>query len=378
MRFRLGAGFFPVNKGAKTKVRRAISNYQPGGGRVKQGFFTRSGHWVRWISRPILLSFRNTFRKKGRLLLTIFTLTIAGAVFIGVFNVRASMDNVMNQLYLHFMGDVTINFSQPYNTSKVARDLLAVPGITSVEGWGGASGEILDQDDEVVADLMIVAPPQDTQLLDLNMAAGRWLLPDEEKAMVISDAIYDYYPDLEPGDSLIVEIPGNREEEWEVVGIYSFVSMFGDPMAYANFDYVADKINLPNQASSFRIITEPTSQSMQSLIQHIDRQLEDQGYAGPEYRSWGGPAGECYFGRQFADYLLTAHGAADRLCRQYRPDGHHEHQCFGAHSRNRRHAHHRCSRCSRHAVRDHRRAGDRPDHLDYWNWIVIPNQLCTA
>jgi putative ABC transport system permease protein len=36
---------------------------------------------------------------------------------------------------------------------------------------------------------------------------------------------------------------------------------------------------LPNQASTFRIITESTSQSMQSLIQNIDRQLEDQGYA---------------------------------------------------------------------------------------------------
>jgi putative ABC transport system permease protein len=275
----LGAGFFPVNKGAKTKVRRAISNYQARGGGVKQGFFTRSGYWVRWISRPILLSFRNTFRKKGRLFLTIFTLTIAGAIFIAVFNVRASMDNVMNQLYLHFMGDVTINFSKPYNTSKVTRDLLAVPGVTGVEGWGGASGAILDQDDEVVADLMIVAPPQDTQLLDLNIAAGRWLLLDEQKAMVISDAIYDDYPGLQPGDSLIVEIPGNREEEWEVVGIYSFVSMFGDPMAYANFDYVADKVNLPNQASTFRIITEPTDQSMQSLIQNIDRQLDDQGYA---------------------------------------------------------------------------------------------------
>jgi putative ABC transport system permease protein len=275
----LVAGYFPVNKGAKTNVRRAISNYRPRAGGTKQGFFVRKGRWIRWISRPILLSFRNTFRKKGRLILTIFTLTVAGAVFIGVFNVRASMDNVMDQLYLHFMGDVTINFNQPYNISKVERDLLAVPGITGVEGWGGAGGEILDQDDEGVADLMIVAPPQDTQLLDLNMAAGRWLLPGEEKAMVISDTIYEYYPDLEPGDSLIVEIPGNRQEEWEVVGIYSFVSMMGDPMAYTNFDYVANKINLPNQASSFRIITEPTDKSMQSLIQRLDRQLEYYDYA---------------------------------------------------------------------------------------------------
>ncbi|MGB7095999.1 MAG: FtsX-like permease family protein [Anaerolineales bacterium] len=276
----LGAGFFPVNSGAKTNVRRAISDYRPGGQSASQGILNRSGQWVRWISRPILLSFRNTFRKKGRLILTIFTLTIAGAVFIGVFNVRASMNNVMEQLMQHFMGDVTINFNRPYNTSKVDRDLLAVPGVAGVEGWGGASGEILDEMGDVVASFTIVAPPADTQLLDPDMVAGRWLMPGEKKVMVISDTIYNEYPDLEPGDTLNVEIPGNREEEWEVVGIYRFVDMLGDPMAYANFDFVANKVNLPNQANSFRIITDHTEgASLQTLIQRIDRQLEDKGYA---------------------------------------------------------------------------------------------------
>ncbi|MGB5843829.1 MAG: FtsX-like permease family protein [Anaerolineales bacterium] len=276
----LGAGFFPVNSGAKTNVRRAISDYRPGGQSASQGILNRSGQWVRWISRPILLSFRNTFRKKGRLILTIFTLTIAGAVFIGVFNVRASMNNVMEQLMQHFMGDVTINFNRPYNTSKVDRDLLAVPGVAGVEGWGGASGEILDEMGDVVASFTIVAPPADTQLLDPDMVAGRWLMPGEKKVMVISDTIYNEFPDLEPGDTLNVEIPGNREEEWEVVGIYRFVDMLGDPMAYANFDFVANKVNLPNQANSFRIITDHTEgASLQTLIQRIDRQLEDKGYA---------------------------------------------------------------------------------------------------
>ncbi|MCJ7536782.1 MAG: ABC transporter permease [Anaerolineales bacterium] len=276
----LGAGFFPVNSGAKTNVRRAISDYRPGGQSASQGILNRSGQWVRWISRPILLSFRNTFRKKGRLILTIFTLTIAGAVFIGVFNVRASMNNVMEQLMQHFMGDVTINFNRPYNTSKVDRDLLAVPGVAGVEGWGGASGEILDEMGDVMASLTIVAPPADTQLLDPDMVAGRWLMPGEKKVMVISDTIYNEFPDLEPGDTLNVEIPGNREEEWEVVGIYRFVDMLGDPMAYANFDFVANKVNLPNQANSFRIITDHTEgASLQTLIQRIDRQLEDKGYA---------------------------------------------------------------------------------------------------
>ena len=128
--------------------------------------------------------------------------------------------------------------------------------------------------------LTIVAPPLETQLLDPEIVAGRWLMPDDENAMVVSDTIYDFYPDLQPGDTLNIEITGTQEEEWEVVGVFSFVSMLGDPMAYANFDYVADKLNLPNQVNSFRIITEDLQgASLQTLIQNIDRQLEDQDYA---------------------------------------------------------------------------------------------------
>jgi len=276
----LGAGFFPVNKGAKTSVRRAISNYRPRIRSARRSVFNLGGRWVRWISRPILLSFRNTFRKKGRLILTIFTLTIGGAVFIAVFNVRASMDNVMDQLMQHFLGDVTVNFSQPYNKSKVARDLLAVQGVAGVEGWGGARGEIQDENGDLVSSLTIIAPPEDTQLLDPDIVAGRWLIPGEKKAMVVSDTIYNFYPDLQPGDTLIVEIDGNQEDVLEVVGIYRFVDMLGDPMAYANFDYVAGKVNLPNQARSYRIIIDYSEGvSLQTIIQRIDQHLENRGYA---------------------------------------------------------------------------------------------------
>ena len=276
----LSAGFFPINKGAKTNVRRAISNYQPASQSSSEDILSRGARWVSWFSRPSLLSFRNTFRKTGRLLLTIFTLTVAGAVFIAVFNVRSSMNNVMDQLMQHFLGDVTINFAQPYHTTRVERDLMLVPGVAGVEGWGGAAGKILDQNGDLVADLSIVTPPQDTELLAPDFVAGRWLLPGEKKALVISDTIYNFYPDLKPGDTLNIEITGNREEAWEVVGIFRFVDMLGDPMAYANFDYVAGKLNTPRQAASFRIITDSSgAYPLRSIIAGIDRQLADRGYA---------------------------------------------------------------------------------------------------
>ena len=81
----LGAGFFPVNKGVRTKVRRAISNDQIGAQSSGLSWFNYITNLFSFISRPILLSLRNTFRQTGRLLLTIFTLTIAGAIFIAVF-----------------------------------------------------------------------------------------------------------------------------------------------------------------------------------------------------------------------------------------------------------------------------------------------------
>ncbi|MGW8226332.1 MAG: ABC transporter permease [Anaerolineales bacterium] len=275
----LGAGYFPVNRGAKTSVLQAISNYRPNFQSASRSILNLSGRLVAWISRPILLSFRNTFRKKSRLILTIFTLTIGGAVFIAVFNVRTSMNNVMDQLMQHFLGDITVNFNQPYNVSKVERDLLDVPGIAGVEGWGGASAKILNENDDLVSNLIIIAPPADTQLLDPDIIAGRWLVPGEKKAMVLSDTIYNFYPQLKPGDTLNVEISGNQEEAWEVVGIYRFVRMLGDPLAYANLDYVAEKVNLQNQAFSFRVIIDYSAgDSLQTIIQHINHHLEDRGY----------------------------------------------------------------------------------------------------
>ena len=57
------------------------------------------------------------------------------------------------------------------------------------------------------------------------MIAGRWLEPQDEKSLVISDSIYNQYPDLQPGDTLQLNIGGGRTEEWPVVGIFQFVDM---------------------------------------------------------------------------------------------------------------------------------------------------------
>ena len=51
------------------------------------------------FSRPTLLSLRNTFRRKGRLALTLATLILGGAIFIGVFSVRDSLLFTLDNMF---------------------------------------------------------------------------------------------------------------------------------------------------------------------------------------------------------------------------------------------------------------------------------------
>jgi len=182
----------------------------------------------------------------------------------------------MDNLLAHFLSDVTVTFSHPYRVNEVEQVLLEIPSVEAVEAWGGAAGEIVDENGEVVSDLGLSAPPYGTQLLSPEFLAGRWLLPNEERKLVVSDTIYNYYPDIEPGDTLRVELNGGRAEEWEVVGIFRFVDMLGDPIGYANFDFVAQKTGLPAQASSFRIVTtEHDIESQAKIAEHVDKALSE-------------------------------------------------------------------------------------------------------
>ena len=69
--------------------------------------------------RSILLSVRNTFRNKGRLTLTLITLTLGSATFISVFNVRASLSSTVEDMIKWFNCDVMLTLDRTYRADKV-------------------------------------------------------------------------------------------------------------------------------------------------------------------------------------------------------------------------------------------------------------------
>jgi len=67
------AGMMPVLKGSRTTVQKALSSTGLSSQADKKGWIDRQLERLRKISRPLLISVRNTFRRKGRLALTLIT-----------------------------------------------------------------------------------------------------------------------------------------------------------------------------------------------------------------------------------------------------------------------------------------------------------------
>jgi putative ABC transport system permease protein len=102
------------------------------------------------------LSLRNAFRRKLRLGLTLFTLVLGGAIFIGVYNLWASFDKTIQDIQGYFMADINISFGRYYRFDEVAAIAEAVPGVTSVEGWTEYPGTLIS--DKESAGTQILCP----------------------------------------------------------------------------------------------------------------------------------------------------------------------------------------------------------------------------
>lgn len=288
----LVAGFGPVINGSRITVLDALSGdiaHEAGGksqpGQKRETLFERFENWVNaallrrgiHLPRPLLISLRNTFRRKSRLALTLFTLTMGGAIFVGVFNVRTTLFDYMDNVGRYFVADVTLDFSQPYRLSEVEKIAHQVPGVVDVEGWAFAVAEVLYPDGTVAENLTVLAPPAGSLLVDPKPVAGRWVQAGDTKAIAITEGILRSFPSLKPGDTLDVKVRGSKER-WQVVGFFKFIDREG-LIAYGTYEYFSRETNLANRSVSFRVVTERHDERYQrEMSDKLDKHFREAGF----------------------------------------------------------------------------------------------------
>jgi putative ABC transport system permease protein len=156
--------------------------------------------------------------------------------------------------------------------------------VTKVEGWAFANAEVLFPDKTVADNLLIMAPPVDSKMVEPILLEGRWLQPGDEQAITISESIKNLFPDLKSGQSLHMKVNG-KEADWKVVGIFSFVSQQGT-IAYGTYDYISRYVNLVDRSVSFRFVGDNLKVAdQQQLAEGLDKYFRAEGFHVTEART---------------------------------------------------------------------------------------------
>jgi putative ABC transport system permease protein len=242
----------------------AMSTFTLGKGRFGSGLIDRllsgANLWFarQVLLRPSLLSMRNIFRSKWRLMLTLITLTLAGAIFIAVFSVQSSLDTTMNDLLHTWDFDAMIMFGRTYRAEKVQREAMSVSGVTATDVWLQLPTRRVRPDGSETKMIYLFAPHADSQLVrGPKILQGRWLLPGDANAVVLDSIFMKEESDVKLGDTVVLKVDG-RERTFRVVGVGMGMIV---PMAYANYDYIAQITSRVGLADTLNVATDRHDQA---------------------------------------------------------------------------------------------------------------------
>jgi putative ABC transport system permease protein len=272
------AAFIPIWRGSRLSVQEALSGVRQGATKARQSG-SRGILRFKLFSRPLLISLRNTFRSKGRMALTLVTLSLGGALFISTFNVQLSMANYIEQISQYFIGDLNLTLAYPYRIEKIEELLSPLDEVSYIEGWMTARSEVLRQDGTTGDVVQLLAPPGGSQLVEPKLLAGRWLEPGDQNAIVLNERFRSNYPDLLVGDTLRLQVNGD-ETDWVVVGFFQFAGQSAGYMAYTNAEYLSQLVGLPGQAVLFRLVAahpDLTISEQKALGVKVQHLLEERG-----------------------------------------------------------------------------------------------------
>ncbi|MEM7129205.1 MAG: ABC transporter permease [Chloroflexota bacterium] len=267
------ASLYPLWKGTRITVREAMSDYGIGNQALGSTWSDRLLGQIRGISRPLLISFRNTFRRGGRLTLTLLVLILGGIIFITVSSIRLSLSNTLEDALQYWQFDIKVDFTRAYRISNIEEIAGTVPGVIDIESWGIQEARRIRTDDTESDSISISAPPADTQMINPRILAGRWLVPEDENAIVISQNVLKNEPDLEIG-SRVTLLLNNQETIWRVVGVTQVIGQ--EQSAYINYPYFSQTLGMSRQASNVQItVAQTDTEDVLAVAQQLKAAFEE-------------------------------------------------------------------------------------------------------
>jgi len=265
------ASAMPILRGTRISVYDAIYQ-QSSTGVESDDLINRFLKHLQDLPRPLMLSLRNTFRQKTRLIATIVTLTLAGMTFIGVLSTRASLLKTLEVMSNYWLYDVWVPLPADTDRNYIEREARRVESVNVAEGWVWTiDGSIVFEDDTESEEILVMAPPQDSVTYNPLQLEGRFLQPGDTNKVVVNVDLTSAYPEVEVGKPITLNLSGN-ERTYDVVGVVSG-QLFG-PGVYMTYEDYTRATNTQGKVNALRIRANPVSISPDEQQDVIAKDLE--------------------------------------------------------------------------------------------------------
>jgi putative ABC transport system permease protein len=213
------AALIPVFSGARITVREAISSY---GLSSSVSLLDRVLAGLQQIPRVVSLTISNTFRHKGRVILTQVTLVMSGLIFMMIMSVSDSVNYTFTDVIFSILRfNVTLQFEEPERMEYVESLSLEHPDVTAVEMWAldgptvRPKGQPESDDDPGT---IVFGVPLPTRLYGPQLRAGRWLAAEDGHAIVMNEKFAND-EGYQIGDWVTMDHGVKGESDWQIVGL---------------------------------------------------------------------------------------------------------------------------------------------------------------
>lgn len=266
----IAAAAYPVLRGAAIRVARALQQTGLGSGNYGTRRIDRWMGRIHNLPRIAVLSLRNTFRRPGRVIMTLVTLTLAGAIFMMVISAQHSLNATIDKIFASFGFEVMVGFEQNQRIDEVIPMIETRPDVAFAEMWGFFGGDawLVDEngDKGEVYEINPRGVPRNSQLFKPELTEGRPLHPDDGRAMLLNQKVAGKMG-VVPGDKLTVDLGNNTESTWTVVGLVFDLGGDDQDTAFMYLDEINEVTNNTGRGSVAEVQVNEETLAMQKAVE---------------------------------------------------------------------------------------------------------------
>ena len=257
----LAAALVPAIRASKVTVRQAIAG---AGGEGRLGFPTLLAERAASVPVAARLALTNVLRRKGRLLLTVGTLALGGAVFVGILSVRESLLRTLDEGASYGGYDVNVTFERAYPRTALEQTALGTPGVARAQAWSVEGAYRVRPDGSESETFSVVGAPQGSDLLQPRIVRGRALRPEDGRAVVVNTDVLESEDGLSPDDTIQLSVNGRPPAPWLVVGVAQRIVV--GPVMYADGSTLARAAGEPGLARRLVAVTRDRTDTAQAEV----------------------------------------------------------------------------------------------------------------